>query len=135
MSYREEFIEKVRKIFEAETAAFRRKEKAYEFITEYFGDLLDELFDETEAVEEELEIDFEKLRLGDKELQIEVGKRSIEIYITDVKSGEKQTIDRLEDDGNTYISRKFERPLGEEILDQYLEDAFASSQPKGRGLV
>ncbi len=125
MSYREKFIGKVRKIFEAETAAYRRKEKAYEFITEYFGDLLEELFDETEAVEEELEIDFEKLRLRDRGLQIEFGKRSIEIYTTVGKNGEKQTIDRLEDDGETFVSKKFGRPLGEEILDKYLEDTFA----------
>ncbi len=125
MSYRDEFIEKVRKIFEAETAAYRRKEKAYDFITEYFCDLLDELFDETEAAEEELEIDFEKLRLRDRQLQIEFGKRSIEIYATGGKSEEKKTIDQLEDDGNTYISKKFGRPLSEEILDQYLEDTFA----------
>ncbi len=125
MSYRDEFIGKVRKIFEAETAAYRRKEKAYEFITEYFGDLLDELFDETEAVEEELEIDFERLRFKNRGLQIEFGKRSVEIYTTDGKSGEKQIIDVLEDDGNTYVSKKFGRPLGEEILDKYLEDTFA----------
>ncbi len=127
MTYREEFIEKVKKIFEAETAAYKRKEKAYEFVTGYFGDLLDELFDETEAAEEELEIDYEKLRFRDRQLQIEFGKRSIEIYTTDGKSGERQTIDLLEDDGNTYISKKFGRPLGEEILDQYLEDVFAET--------
>lgn len=127
MTYREEFIGKLKKIFEAETAAYRRKEKAYEFITEYFGDLLDELFDETEAAEDELEIDFEKLRFKDRELQIEFGKRSIEIYTTDGKSSEKKTIDMLEDDGNTYISKKFGKPLGEEILDQYLEDTFAET--------
>lgn len=127
MSYREQFIEKVRKIFAEETAAYRRKEKAYEFITEYFGDLLEELFDETEAVEDELEIDFEKLRLRDRLLQIEFGKRFIEVYTGDGESGEKKVIDRLEDDGNTYVSRKYERPLGEVILDQYLEDAFAEA--------
>ncbi len=127
MSYREEFIGKVKNLFEAETAGYRRKETAYGFITEYFGDLLDELFDETEAAEEELEIDYEKLRLKDRELQIEFGKKSIEIYTTDRKSGEKKTIDLLEDDGNTYISKKFGRPLGEEILDNYLEDTFAGT--------
>ena len=125
MTYREEFIGKLKKIFEAETAAFRRKEKAYEFITEYFGDLLDELFDETEAAEDELEIDFEKLRFKDRELQIEFGKRSIEIYATEGKNGDKKTIDILEDDGNTYISKKFGRPLEEDILDKYLADTFS----------
>ncbi len=127
MSYREEFVKKVSKIFEAETAAYRRKEKAYEFITEYFGDLLDELFDETEAVEEELEIEYEKLRLKGRELKVEFGKGFIEIYTTDGKNGEKKTVDVLEDDGNTYMSKKFGRPLGEEILDQYLEAAFAET--------
>ncbi len=127
MSYREEFIGKVKKIFEVETAAYKRKEKAYDFITEYFCDLLEELFDETEAVEEELDIDFEKLRLRDRALQIEFGKRSIEVYTTGGKSGEKMTIDRLEDDGETYVSKKSGRPLGEEILDQYLEDVFAET--------
>jgi len=127
MGYREEFTEKVRKIFETETAAYRRKQKAYDFITEYFGDLLDDLYDETEAVEDELEIDFEKLRLGDKELQVEVKKRSMEIYTINRKSGDKQTIDWLEDDGNTYVSKKYGKALGDEILDQYLEDAFAKA--------
>ena len=127
MTYREEFIDKVKKIFAVETAAYRRKEKAYEFITEYFGDLLDELFDETEAAEDELEIDFEKLRFKDRELQIEFGKRSIEIYTTDGKNGEKQTIDILEDNGSIFTSKKYDKPLGEEILDRYLQDAFAET--------
>ncbi len=127
MGYREEFTEKVRKIFETETAAYRRKQKAYDFITEYFGDLFDDLYDETEAVEDKLEIDYEKLRFGDKELQIEVGKRSIEIYTIDQKSEDRLTIDWLEDDGNTYVSKKYGKALGDEILDQYLEDAFAKA--------
>jgi hypothetical protein len=127
MSYREEFVKKVGKIFEAETAAYRRKEKAYEFITEYFGDLLDDLFDETEAVEEELEIEYEKLRLKGRELKVKFGKGFIEIYTTDGKSGEKKTVDILEDDGNNFMSKKFGIPLGEEILDQYLEAAFAET--------
>jgi len=127
MSYREEFVKKVSKIFEAETAAYRRKEKAYELITEYFGDLLDDLFDETEAAEEELEIEYEKLRLKGRVLKIELGKGFIEIYTTDGRNGEKKTVDLLEDDGNTYMSKKFGKPLGEEILDQYLEASFAET--------
>ncbi len=51
MNYREKFVQKVKKLFEAETAAYKRREKAYEFITEYFCDLLEDLYDETEAAE------------------------------------------------------------------------------------
>ncbi len=127
MNYREEFTGKIKKIFETETAAYRRREKAYDFITEYFSDLLDDLYDETEAAEEQLDIDFEKLKFKNRELQVEFGKRTIEICTTDINTGEKKTIDLLEDDGTIYSSKKYNSPLDEEILDQYLKEAFADT--------
>jgi hypothetical protein len=127
VSYREEFIKKVNIIFETETKAYKRREKAYDFITEYFGDLLDELDDETEASEEQLDIEYERIRFKDRELQVEFGKGAISICMNDINSGEKKTIDLLEDNGHNYISKKHNSPLGEEILDQYLKEAFAET--------
>ena len=127
MTYREEFTAKIKKTFKTETAAYKRREKAYEFVTEYFGDLLDELYDETEAVEEELGIDYERIKFKDKELQVEFGKDTFTIYSRDIKSGDKQTIDLLEDNGHTYTSKKHNSPLNEELLDQYLKETFAET--------
>jgi hypothetical protein len=127
MSYREEFTGKIKSTLEAETAAYKRREKAYEFVTEYFGDLLEDLYDETEAAEEQLDIDYERIRFKDRELQVEFGKGTINIYTKDVNSGEKQTIDLLEDNGRNYISKKHNSQLSEEIMDQYLKEAFAET--------
>jgi hypothetical protein len=127
MSYREEFTGKIKSTLEAETAAYKRREKAYEFVTEYFGDLLEDLYDETEAAEEQLDIDYERIRFKDRELQVEFGKGTINIYTKDINSGEKQTIDLLEDNGRNYISKKHNSQLCEEILDQYLKEAFAET--------
>jgi hypothetical protein len=127
MNYREEFTGKIKRTLEAETAAYKRREKAYEFVTEYFGDLLEDLYDETEAAEEQLDIDYERIRFKDRELQVEFGKGTINIYTKDVNSGEKQTIDLLEDNGRNYISKKHNSQLSEEILDQYLKEAFAET--------
>jgi len=127
MSYREEFTGKIKNTLEAETAAYKRREKAYEFVTEYFGDLLEDLYDETEAAEEQLDIDYERIRFKDRELQVEFGKGTINIYTKDINSGEKQTIDLLEDNGRNYISKKHNSQLSEEILDQYLKEAFAET--------
>jgi hypothetical protein len=127
MSYREEFTGKIKSTLEAETAAYKRREKAYEFVTEYFGDLLEDLYDETEAAEEQLDIDYERIRFKDRELQVEFGKGTINIYTKDINSGEKQTIDLLEDNGRNYISKKHNSQLNEEILDQYLKEAFAET--------
>jgi hypothetical protein len=127
MSYREEFTGKIKSTLEAETAAYKRREKAYEFVTEYFGDLLEDLYDETEAAEEQLDIDYERIRFKDRELQVEFGKGTINIYTKDINSGEKQTIDLLEDNGRNYISKKHNSQLSEEILDQYLKEAFAET--------
>jgi hypothetical protein len=127
MNYREEFTGKIKSTLEAETAAYKRREKAYEFVTEYFGDLLEDLYDETEAAEEQLDIDYERIRFKDRELQVEFGKGTINIYTKDVNSGEKQTIDLLEDNGRNYISKKHNNQLSEEIMDQYLKEAFAET--------
>jgi hypothetical protein len=127
MNYREEFTGKIKSTLEAETAAYKRREKAYEFVTEYFGDLLEDLYDETEAAEEQLDIDYERIRFKDRELQVEFGKGTINIYTKDINSGEKQTIDLLEDNGRNYISKKHNSQLSEEILDQYLKEAFAET--------
>jgi hypothetical protein len=127
MNYREEFTGKIKSTLEAETAAYKRREKAYEFVTEYFGDLLEDLYDETEAAEEQLDIDYERIRFKDRELQVEFGKGTISIYTKDVNSGEKQTIDLLEDNGRNYISKKHNNQLSEEIMDQYLKEAFAET--------
>jgi hypothetical protein len=64
ISYRDKFIKSVKEKYSTETEAYRRKEKAVNLIYEYFGDLLDDLYDETEAADEKLEIEYDKLKLN-----------------------------------------------------------------------
>lgn len=52
---------------------------------------------------------------------------AIEVYISTEGSGEKNLIDRLEDDGNAFISSKLNKELSEELLDEYLKTAFAET--------
>jgi len=124
--YREEFVQSIRKLFKTETDAYRRREKAEELINEYFGDLFDDLYDEGEAVES-LDLDFDKIKLYGTEFGFEFVPGAIEVYSSTGKPEAKNLLDRLEDDGSAYVSSKLNRELSAELLDKYLELAFAKN--------
>jgi len=124
--YREEFVKSVSKLFETETQAYRRREKAEELINEYFGDLFDDLYDESEAVES-LDLDFDKIKLHGTELGFEFVPGAIEVYTNTEDPDSKDLLDRLEDDGSDFVSSKLNRELSDELLDQYLKLAFAET--------
>jgi len=126
IAYREEFVQSIRKLFETETEAYRRREKAEELINEYFGDLFDDLYDESDAVES-LDLDFDKIKLHGTELGFEFVPGAIEVYSSTGKPEAKNLLDRLEDDGSAYVSSKLNRELSAELLDKYLELAFAKN--------
>jgi len=126
IAYREEFVQSIRKLFKTETEAYRRRQKAEELINEYFGDLFDDLYDEGEAVEN-LDLDFDKIKLYDTEFGFEFVPGAIEVYTIRGNSEAKKLLDRLEDDGSAFVSSKQNRELSAELLDKYLELAFAET--------
>lgn len=126
IAYREEFVQSIRKLFETETEAYRRRQKAEELINEYFGDLFDDLYDEGEAVET-LDLDFDKIKLYGTEFGFEFVPGAIEVYTITENSEAKKLLDRLEDDGSAFVSSKQNRELSAELLDKYLELAFAET--------
>ena len=127
ISYREQFIKNVKQLFKTETAAYLRKEKAEELIYDYVNELIEYLYDESEAATEKFDLDYDKIKLRGIELGFEFVPRAIEVYISTEGSGEKNLIDRLEDDGNAFISSKLNKELSEELLDEYLKTAFAET--------
>jgi hypothetical protein len=127
ISYRDNFVQSIKEQFTAETAAYRRKEKAENLIYEYFGDLLEELYDETEASNEKLNIEYENIKLNGIELKLTFINNSVEISKTTTDNGEKIIIDLLEDNGTVYFSKEHQKELNEELLDKYLQMAFEES--------
>ena len=124
ISYREQFVKNIKHLFKTETAAYLRKEKAEELISDYFNELMEELYDESEATAEQFEIEFDRIKLQGIELGFEFVPRSIEVYISNESSGEKTLIDRLVDDGSGFISRKLNKELSEELMNEYLKKSF-----------
>ena len=127
ISYREEFIKDIKELFKTETAAYLRKEEAEELISDFFNDLIEDLYDENEAAAEQLELNYEKIKLNGIELGFEFIPRAIKVYLFNEKSGEKNLIDKLEDDGTVYKSNKFKKALSVKVLDEYLKIAFAET--------
>ncbi len=126
MTYREEFVKNIKKHFEIETEAYRRKEKAEELINDYFGEIFDNLYDESEAVEC-FDLDFDKIKLHGTELSFEFVPGAIEVYTTTGSPETKNLLDRLEENNSAYISKKLNRELSDELLDKYLELTFAET--------
>ena len=124
ISYREKFIKSIKEQFAAETEVYRRKEKAESLLFEYFGELVEELFDETEAADEKLEIEYDKIKLNGTELGFDFVNGTIEVYTTVEDSEEKKIIDRLEDNGTAYISKQHKVELSEDLLDVYLKQLY-----------
>lgn len=88
--------------------------------------MFDDLYDESEAVES-LDLDFDKVKLHGTELGFEFVPGAIEVYTTTGSPESKNLLDRLEEDGTAYISSKLNRELSDELLDKYLELAFAET--------
>jgi len=130
ISYRDKFIKKMKDHFSTETEAYRRKEKAETLIYEYFGDLLDDLYDETEASDEKFEIEYDKLKLNGIELGFDFKKDTIDVYTLKVGSTNKQVIDRLDDNGNEFYSKKHSTELNYDLLDIYLKQLYEESTGK-----
>ncbi len=76
ISYRDKFIKSIKEKYSKETEAYRRKEQAKNLIYEYFGELLDELYDETEAADDQFDIDYDKLKLNGIELDLDFDNSS-----------------------------------------------------------
>jgi hypothetical protein len=124
ISYREKFIKSIKEQFAGETEAYRRKEKAESLLFEYFGELVEELFDETEASDERLEIEYDSIKLNGTELGFDFVNGAIEVYTTVEGSEEKKIIDRLEDNGTAYISKQHNAELSDDLLDVYLKQLY-----------
>ena len=127
MSYKDVFFKEVRQLFEKETAAYRRREKAESFMIEFFGDLMEELYDESESSSDRFEVEYERVRLFNRELLLKLNSTSIEVCVKDVRTNEQVLLDRIEDNGSTYWSRKHDCELNEELLECYLKEAFAGA--------
>lgn len=130
ISYRDKFIKSMKEKYSIETGAYRRKEKAENLIYEYFGDLLDDLYDETEASDENFEIEYDKLKLNGIELGFDFEKDAIKVYMLKVGSTDKQVIDRLDDNGNEFYSKKHGTELNYDLLDIYLKQLHEESTGK-----
>ncbi|MDY6827303.1 MAG: hypothetical protein SVV67_09075 [Bacillota bacterium] len=124
MTYRDKFISKIRKSLEAETVAYRRMEKAEDFLNDYFGELTDDLFEESMADPEQFEIDYYLVRYHDIELSIEFSSDTVDVFLKNEPEGEKNIFDRLTVDGYSYKSQKYGLELSAELMDQYLKTAF-----------
>lgn len=70
ISYREQFIKNVKQLFKTETAAYLRKEKAEELIYDYVNELMEYLYDESEAATEKFDLDYDKIKLRGIELAL-----------------------------------------------------------------
>jgi hypothetical protein len=64
ISYQDKLIKSIKEKYSTETEAYRRKEQAENLIFEYFGELIEELYDETEAVDDQFDIEYDKLKLN-----------------------------------------------------------------------
>jgi hypothetical protein len=69
-------IKSIKEKYSKETEAYRRKEQAENLIFEYFGELIEELYDETEAVDDQFDIDYNKLKLNGIELDLDFDNSS-----------------------------------------------------------
>lgn len=127
ISYREQFIKNVKQLFKTETTAYLRKEKAEELICYYLNELMEYLYDESEAATEQFDLDYDKIKLRGIELGFEFVPGAIEVYILTEGPDGKNLIDRLEDDGDAFVSSKLNKELSEELLDEYLKTAFAET--------
>ncbi len=125
ITYREEFTQSIRKLFKTETETYRRKGKAEELINDYFGELFDDLYDESEAVSESFNLELDKITLHGIELGFTLVPGAIEVYTVTGGSEVKNILDRLEDDGSAFISNRLNEELSDELLDKYFELAFA----------
>lgn len=124
ISYRDKFIKNMKDKYAQETAAYCRKEKAENLIYDYFGELLDELFDETEASDDEFDIEYDKLKLNGTELGFDFEKGKINVYWLRDGSSDKQIIDQLVDKKDRFISMKHHAELSDDLLDIYLQQLY-----------
>lgn len=131
ISYRDKFIKSIKEKYSAESGAYRRKERAENLIYEYFGELLDELYEEAEAADDNFEIDYDKLKLNGIELSLDFENGTINVYLLQAGSTDKQVIDRLEDNGNEFYSKKHHTELSDDLLDLYLKQLDEASIGKG----
>jgi predicted fused transcriptional regulator/phosphomethylpyrimidine kinase len=76
ISYQNKLIKSIKEKYSTETEAYRRKEQAENLIFEYFGELIEELYDETEAVDDQFDIDYDKLKLNGIELDLDFDNSS-----------------------------------------------------------
>jgi hypothetical protein len=127
ISYREQFVKNIKDLFKKEAAAYLRKEKAEELISYYFNELMEELYDESEAAAEKFEIDYDRIKLQGIELSFEFVPHAIKVFITSESSGGKTLIDRLEDDGSNFVSSKLNKELSEELMNEYLKQAYSET--------
>jgi|GEM_PF-1577793 len=121
ISYRDKFIKSVKEKYSTETEAYRRREKAENLIYEYFGDLLEDLYDETEAADEKLEIEYDKIKLNGIELGFDYEKGVIKVFTLKEGSTDKEVIDQLDDNGEGFFSINHDAELSDDLLDIYLK--------------
>jgi len=121
ISYRDKLIRSIKEKYAAQTGAYRRRERAENLIYDYFGELMDELYEESEAADDQFVIDYDKIRLNGFELGLDFNEGAINVYLLQAGSTDKQVIDRLEDNGTEFYSNKHHAGLGEDLLDIYLK--------------
>ena len=133
MSFKETFVEKARLIYKESLDESKARDKAENFIVNYFASLKNDLTEEIEISGGELAIDyfkgeFLKITLDQRELVIDF--ESIDIVLNlrfiDFQEGEdaEKVLDRLELTNGQFRSRYTSNILTESVLDTYLREAF-----------
>jgi hypothetical protein len=131
ISYREKLIKSIKEKYLAEAGAYRRRERAENLIYDYFGELLDALYEEAEAADDQFDIDYDKLRINGIELGLNFENEAINVYLLKTGANDKQIIDQLEDNGSEFFSKKHNAELSDDLLDSYLQKFYEESIKSG----
>ncbi len=121
ISYREEFVDKIKRYYAVTAGEFLRREKADTLITDYLFDLHDDLMVESEASGRRLDFEHDRIMFNDYELKFEFAEKQIKVYRSDHGLGKKEEIDVLIDNGHIYYSAKYDLELCIELMDKYLK--------------
>ncbi|MGX9157132.1 hypothetical protein [Priestia megaterium] len=130
MSFRDEFIELAPKLFEKELAKSKAQEEARQLIDDFFTSLQTELEEVLDVAKNNFEIratgsSYKVIvrKLNDSRLELNYKDSEIKVKILPYGYGYDDTL-YFHDSEMKYYTSRLQKPLSEELLTYYLEQAF-----------
>jgi hypothetical protein len=130
MSFRDEFIELAPKLFEKELAKSKAQEEARQLIDDFFTSLQTELEEVLDVAKNNFEIratgsGYKVIvrKLNDSRLELNYKDSEIKVKILPYGYGYEDTL-YFHDSEMKYYTSRLHKPLSEELLTYYLEQAF-----------